>query len=1142
MQTLWMREHNRVARELSNLGGDWSDEILFQEARRIVTAEIQHVTYSEFLPVILGQELVEKYDLRPMSTGYYSGYDIGTNAGVLNGVATAALWFFASLVPKVMPFYDSIGRKVDEKAISDTFYAPFDLYRNGVLDQILRGLLRGKAQSEDQFINDVMTNRMFEDPDTGLGLDLAAQLIQQGRDHGIPGYVFYRELCGLGKVSNFSELRGTMSNQVIASLSILYKVPEDVDLFTGGLAEYTIEGGVVGPTFGCLLGIQFQKLRKGDRFWYENDLPPSAFSPEQLQEIRKTTLARIICDNSNSVNQVQPNVFLDRNPFLNAPMHCEGDAIRHIDLKKWSNEMPPQSRSSKSSLPNSQLSQAIQQARSDIVLFHSREMDLWKNASNVDPLSPIGTASGFNKAKNQALEIANASFLLQFATERFLSEVGGSISLQDSEGSPDGGTSGSRNLRQILNSLQSIDVGALTELPKNQRCSEHDLPCDHTNIFRSITGWCNNLQDPKRGKAFEAFVRLLPPTYDDGLKEPRIFSSAIPGKLLPSARLVSSTLHDDISVPHVRYTLLLMQFAQLLDHDLTHTPINRGFDNSILNCHSCDSRTTSHPECWPIVIPPRDPHFPQFNSSTGHPVCLPFTRSLPGQLTLGYREQLNQVTAYLDASFVYGSDVCEARKLRSFEGGKLNTTRHPGGDEYKPLLPQTPSHPECKAPSGLCFEAGDLRASEQPVLAVIHTIWLREHNRISSALAVRNPQWGDETIYQHARRILSATTQHITYAEFLPRVLGWDVVHKFGLDLLPDGYATTYQPTCNPTIFNEFAAAAFRFGHSLLKPSFKRMSPSLRILEPSVQLRHTFFKPDLLFNVGIVDELLVGLVNTPMETLDSFITEEVTNHLFEDRKRPISGMDLAALNVQRGRDHGVASYNEYRAVCNLTKAVTFDDLRKEIPPRLVQKFKRIYASVDDIDLFPGGLAETAVMGGIVGPTFACIIAKQFHSLRHCDRFWYENAEPLTRFTTMQLAEIRKSSLAKLLCDNGDEIRSIQRSALDVPDQFLNPRTDCASLPALDFDWWTDRVECIVKGKSIKVGAALRVSPCVMCTCTKEGPLCQSMKINNCVRLSRLYEARELVEDHVCKVQCALVFKVFPTTTNNTTREIGNNTL
>lgn len=165
------------------------------------------------------------------------------------------------------------------------------------------------------------------------------------------------------------------------------------------------------------------------------------------------------------------------------------------------------------------------------------------------------------------------------------------------------------------------------------------------------------------------------------------------------------------------------------------------------------------------------------------------------------------------------------------------------------------------------------------------------------------------------------------------------------------------------------------------------MSPSLRILEPSVQLRHTFFKPDLLFNVGIVDELLVGLVNTPMETLDSFITEEVTNHLFEDRKRPISGMDLAALNVQRGRDHGVASYNEYRAVCNLTKAVTFDDLRKEIPPRLVQKFKRIYASVDDIDLFPGGLAETAVMGGIVGWVISCCLFSVYLWVSSCLISW-----------------------------------------------------------------------------------------------------------------------------------------------------------
>ena len=57
---------------------------------------------------------------------------------------------------------------------------------------------------------------------------------------------------------------------------------EDIDLFTGALAERSLEGAVVGPTIGCLLGIQFQKLRQGDRFWYENDLPPSAFNAGNL--------------------------------------------------------------------------------------------------------------------------------------------------------------------------------------------------------------------------------------------------------------------------------------------------------------------------------------------------------------------------------------------------------------------------------------------------------------------------------------------------------------------------------------------------------------------------------------------------------------------------------------------------------------------------------------------------------------------------------------------------------------------------------------------------------------------------------------------------------------------------------------------
>ena len=110
---------------------------------------------------------------------------------------------------------------------------------------------------------------------------------------------------------------------------------------------------------------------------------------------------------------------------------------------------------------------------------------------------------------------------------------------------------------------------------------------------------------------------------------------AVSGRPLPSPRMISANIHNDVSAPHTRYSLMVMQYAQLLDHDLTFTPVNRGFGGSIIDCNSCDSAKTVHPECAPISVPPNDPWFPHIERSTGRPKCIPFTRSLPGQLTLG---------------------------------------------------------------------------------------------------------------------------------------------------------------------------------------------------------------------------------------------------------------------------------------------------------------------------------------------------------------------------------------------------------------------------------------------------------------------------------------------------------------------------
>uniref|UniRef100_A0A1A8LEU1 Peroxidasin homolog n=2 Tax=Nothobranchius pienaari TaxID=704102 RepID=A0A1A8LEU1_9TELE len=589
--------------------------------------------------------------------------------------------------------------------------------------------------------------------------------------------------------------------------------------------------------------------------------------------------------------------------------------------------------------------------------------------------------------------------------------------------------------------------------------------CFHQK-YRSHDGTCNNLQHPMWGASLTAFERLLKPVYDNGFNLPRGTTDRVHnGYRLPLPRLVSTTMIGTETItPDDRYTHMLMQWGQFLDHDLDSTVVSLS-QSRFSDGQLCVQVCTNDPPCFPVQFPPNDQR--QLRSGAR---CMFFVRSSPvcgsGMTSLLMnsvypREQSNQITSYIDASNVYGSSRHESEQIRDMASHRGLLRQGIIQRTGKPLLPFATGPPtECMRDENEspipCFLAGDHRANEQLALTAMHTVWFREHNRIATELLRLNPHWDGDTIYHETRKIVGAQMQHITYSHWLPKVLG-----DAGMKMM--GTYSSYNPNINAGVFNAFATAAFRFGHTLINPVLYRLNENFEpISQGHLSLHRAFFSPFRIVNEGGIDPLLRGLfgVAGKMRVSSQLLNTELTERLFS--MAHAVALDLAAMNIQRGRDHGIPPYNDYRTFCNLTSAQTFDDLRNEIRnPDVREKLRRLYGTPLNLDLFPSLMAEDLVPGSRLGPTLMCLLALQFKRVRDGDRFWYENPGV---FSPAQLTQLKQASLARVLCDNGDNITRVQQDVFTVA-QLPHGYGSCNDIPHIDLRMWQDCCEdCRTKGQ------------------------------------------------------------------------------
>ncbi|XP_051000997.1 dual oxidase 2 isoform X2 [Acomys russatus] len=529
-------------------------------------------------------------------------------------------------------------------------------------------------------------------------------------------------------------------------------------------------------------------------------------------------------------------------------------------------------------------------------------------------------------------------------------------------------------------------------------------------------GWFNNLKYHRRGAAGSRLQRLVPANYADGVYQ------ALEEPLLPNPRRLSDAVtrgRAGLASAHNRTVLgVFFGYHVLSDLVSVETP---GCPAEFLN----------------IYIPPGDPVFDPDKRGN---VVLPFQRSRwdrkTGQSPSNPRDLTNQVTGWLDGSAIYGSSHSWSDALRSFSGGQLASGPDPAfpRNSQNSLLMWMAPDPSTGqgGPQGL-YAFGAQRGNREPFLQALGLLWFRYHNLCARRLAQEHPRWGDEELFQHARKKVIATYQNIALYQWLPSFLQKTLPEYSG-----------YRPFVDPSISPEFVVASEQFFSTMVPPGvymrnsschFRKFpkegsgsSPALRVCN-SYWIREN---PNLK-SAQEVDQLLLGMASQISELEDRIVIEDLRDYWpGPDR---FSRTDYVASSIQRGRDMGLPSYSQALLALGLEPPKNWSSLNLRVEPQVLEATAALYnQDLSQLELLLGGLLESH---GNPGPLFSSIILDQFVRLRDGDRYWFENTRN-GLFSREEIAEIRNTTLRDVLV----AVSNVDPSALQPNIFFWQEGSPC----------------------------------------------------------------------------------------------------